>query len=360
MKKLLWTALGLVVAIGIGAPYCEANVFRPAIQRALERGLGRRVDVARVYFNLLTGPGFTLNDVSIYEDSRAGIEPFVYVGAMEARVNLLALFVRRLEFSSLRLHQGPHGEQTSINLVKTEAGPWNFQYLLSSAPAISGTMPAIHIRDGRVNFKFGDTKSVFYFDAADFDVAPSADRSVDLQFSGAPARTDHAAQNFGLFYVRGKWQGSHLDAKVELERSGLDEVTHLIDRHDLGLHGIVAFHAQLTGPVSHLDVTGELDIDDVHRWDLLPKRGGGWHIPYTGTLDLHGERLDLASAFETTNASPLSLKFSAWDFLSVPRWNAAAELTKAPVATLLEVARHMGTSVPERLVADGSVSGGIR
>lgn len=360
MKRLLWIALALVVIVGVSAPYFDAGVFRPSIQRALERGLGRRVDVAKVYFNLLTGPGFTLNDVTIYEDPRAGIEPFVYVGAVEARVNVLALLARRLEFSSLRLHQGPHGEQTSINLVKTDAGPWNFQYLLSSAPAISGAMPAIRIRGGRVNFKFADTKSVFYFNDADFDVAPSADRSVDLQFSGAPARTDHAAQNFGLFYVRGKWQGSHLDAKVELERSGLDEVTHLIDRRDLGLHGIVAFRAQLAGPVSHLDVTGQLDIDDVHRWDLLPKHGGGWHIPYIGTLDLHGERLDLASAFDTTNSSPLSLKFKAWDFLSTPHWNAAGELTRAPVATLLEVARHMGSSVPEKLVADGSLSGAIR
>lgn len=358
MKKLLWIALALVVVVGFGAPYFDADVFRPAIQRALERGLGRKVDVAKVYFNVLTGPGFTLNDVTIYEDPRAGIEPFLYVGAVEARVRLLGLFSRHLEFSSLRLHQGPHGEQTSINLVKTAAGPWNFQFLLNSAPAISGVMPSIKIRGGRVNFKFADTKSVFYFDDADFDVAPSADRSVELQFSGAPSRTDHAAQNFGLFYVRGKWQGPHLEMKVELERSGLDEVAHLIDRRDLGIHGIIAMQAQLSGSPTHLDVTGQLQIDDVHRWNLLPKRGGGWHIPYTGTLDLHGERLELASAFDGPNV-PLALQFRVWDFLSMPHWDASSELKQVPLSTLVEVARHMGTSMPEKLVADGSVSGAI-
>ena len=107
-----------------------------------------------------------------------------------------------------------------------------------------------------------------------------------------------------------------------------------------------------------MDVVGELRIDDIHRWDLLPKRGGGWRIPYQGTLDLHGERLELASAFDVPKP-PLSLEFRVWDFLSAPQWDAAAELKQAPLATLVEVARHMGTPMPEKLGADGSVSGAV-
>ena len=44
-----------------------------------------------VHFNLFTGPGFTVDDVTIHEDPRAGIEPFAYVGTLEARVQLLSL-----------------------------------------------------------------------------------------------------------------------------------------------------------------------------------------------------------------------------------------------------------------------------
>ncbi len=128
-----------------------------------------------MYFNVFTGPGFIVEDVTIYDDPRAGIEPFAYVPQLEARVNLLALLKRKLEFSSLRLVENAQGESTDINLVKTAAGPWNFQLLLSSAPALSGSMPAIKMRTGRVNFKFADTKSVFYLNDADFDVAPSDD-----------------------------------------------------------------------------------------------------------------------------------------------------------------------------------------
>ncbi len=109
----------------------------------------------------------------------------MYVQLLEARVRLLSLFSRRLEFSSLRLHEGSNGEKPTVNLVKTDAGPWNFQFLLGAAPS-AGAMPAINIRGGRVNFKFGDTKSVFYFDDADLDVSPSSD-GVELRFSGQPS-----------------------------------------------------------------------------------------------------------------------------------------------------------------------------
>src|SRR5260370_40558363 len=143
IKRTLIATLLLVLAAGFAAPHFELELFRPKIGRALERGLGRRVEVGPVHFNLFTGPGFTVDAVTIHEDERAGIEPFAYVGALDARVQLLSLFRRRLEFSSLRL------TDASINLVKTDPGPWNFQFLLGSAPASAGTMPAIKMRGGR-------------------------------------------------------------------------------------------------------------------------------------------------------------------------------------------------------------------
>jgi hypothetical protein len=353
MRRLLLFATAVVIAIGAAAPYLQADFFRPAIARALERGLGRRVEVEHAHFNLFTGPGFTLDQVTIHEDPRAGIEPFAYVESLEARVRLRGLFSRRLEFSNLRL-----GDAT-INLVKTDAGPWNFQFLLSGAPATGGAMPAIKMRTGRVNFKFGDTKSVFYFNDADFDVAPYRDGSADLLLSGAPSRTDRTAQNFGHFFVRAKWSGQHLEMRVELERSAIEEVTRLMQHGDWPVHGVVALEAQLSGTPSHLAVAGRLQVDDVHRWDLLPKRGGGWQIGYTGTLDLRGERLELASYSEAPNP-PVALKFRASNFLSKPQWDAAAELNRVPLATLLEVARHMGAALPENLAAEGPVSGSVR
>ena len=355
MKRGILIALALILIIGFGAPYVDANFMRPRIERALERGLGRKVEVGKVYFNLFTGPGFTVEDVTIYEDPRAGIEPFAYVGALEARVRLLALLFHRLEFSSLRLGEA------SINLVKTDAGPWNFQFLLSSAPATAGTMPAIRMRGGRVNFKFGDTKSVFYFSDADFDVTPSASNgssgNVELRFSGAPSRTDRAAQNFGHFFVRGQWTKQGLDMRVELERSPVEEVARLLDRRAFNMHGIVAFDAHLAGPPSNLDVSGQLQLAEVHRADLLNARGVATSVAFKGSLDLRNDRLELATV--AAPDAPVALKFRSWDFLSRPQWDAEASLQKIPLASLITVAKQTGAPLPEKLTAEGSVSGDV-
>jgi hypothetical protein len=145
---------------------------------------------------------------------------------------------------------------------------------------------------------------------------------------------------------------------VELERSAIEEVARLFDQHGFGLHGVLALDAQLTGIPSSLDLDGQLQIDDVHRWDLLPKRGGGWSFAYKGKLDLRSDRLELASVADAPNP-PLALHFHLWDFLSRPQWDAAADVRQIPLATMLEIARHMGAPISEKVTAEGSVSGAV-
>src|SRR5262249_13214256 len=153
----------------------------------------------------------------------------------------------------------------TINLVKTDAGPWNFQFLLDSpAPNLAipniravpniRAMPNIRMRAGRVNFKFGDTKSVFYFSDADLNVEPQSDGSLELRFGGAPSRNDRSNQDFGRFFVRGTTSPGNqkLDFQVELEKSALEETLRLVDPLGFGMHGTIALNAHLSGPPSHL------------------------------------------------------------------------------------------------------------
>jgi hypothetical protein len=346
--------LAAVVAIAVAALYLPLDFLRQPVERALARGLGREVEVGEVHLDLFGAPGFTLDDVVIHEDPRAGIEPFAYVNSLGAKVRWLSLLRRHLEFANLNL-----GDAT-INIVKTAAGPWNFQFLLDSAGAGQARVPAIRMRTGRVNFKFGDTKSVFYFKEADLDVEPYSDGSVELRFGGAPSRTDTTARDFGRFFVNGTWKSSpqqRLDLNVDLERSSLAEVSRLIDPRGFGIHGIIALQSRLSGPPANLEISGQLQVDDVHRWDLVPQ-GGGWKLPFTGTLDLRGEKMELASAsIDPQQAAPLSLSFRAWDFLSKTQWEAGAGLNQIPLAELAEVARHMGAALPDQVAAEGAVSG---
>jgi hypothetical protein len=104
---------------------------------------------------------------------------------------------------------------------------------------------------------------------------------------------------------------------------------------------------------------GNIQVNDVHRWDLLPLSGGGLRVGYQGTLDLHNDRLELESVADTPDPQ-VAASFRAWDYLRAPHWEASAQLKKVPVATALEIARHLGAPVPAEFKTEGSVSGAVR
>lgn len=350
-RRIVWTA-AFVVALGVAARYLDLDFLRAPIERSLERGLGRKVEVGSVHLNLFGAPGFTLESVVIHDDPRSGIEPFAYVDSLNGGLRWLSLLHHRVDFSSLSL-----GDAT-INVVKNAEGAWNFQFLPDGA--MRNGIPSIKIRDGRVNFKFGDTKSVVYFSQASLNVVPSRDGTVEIDFDGEPSRTDRQSQAFGRFYLNGTWdprEGQRLDMDVELKGSSLDELTRLIDPRGFGLDGTLTIQAHLGGSPGAVQVTGQTQIGDVHRWDLLPK-GGAWTMPFQGKLDLRGDRLDLASVDQPAG-SPVALEFHTSDLLTAPHWEATARLNEVPLTALLEVARNMGAALPENVSAEGGVSGSL-
>src|SRR5204863_4828920 len=113
------------------------------------------------------GPG-----VVIHEDPAIGIEPVAYVEEMSVRPAFLPLLHGRFQIASIQL------DDASINLAKSgpagEWGQWNFASFVN--PRVMSTAPAIQIRDGRIHFKFGDTKSVFYLLGTDLDITPPTAR----------------------------------------------------------------------------------------------------------------------------------------------------------------------------------------
>ena len=104
MKRALILGLLAIMVIGAALPYAPVDFLKTPIQHALARGLGRKVEVDKVSLTLFSGPGVSLDGVTIHEDNRAGIEPFAYANTLDARISLLALLRGRLEFSSLNLN----------------------------------------------------------------------------------------------------------------------------------------------------------------------------------------------------------------------------------------------------------------
>jgi len=365
--KTLWRwlliALLVLVAIGFAAPKVSANRFRPRIQAALETALNRPVHLGAVHLNLFTGPGFTVDDVEIDDDPAAGIEPFAHVEQIQARIRWLSLFSGHLAFSSLRL------DTPSVNVVKMPSGPWNIQPLLDRHTQAGAPhrhdVPDIQIRGGRIDFKFGDTKSVFYISNADVDVYPNENGEVVIRFSGAPARTDQGSQNFGELTARGLLQAggngeNRLNMGVHLDRTAISELTRLFHGSDIGIHGYVFADAKLDGPLSKLDITGDLNISDVHRWDLMPAPGEGWTLNYRGLLNLSGHHLELATLAATPGQpDPVSVEFHLDDYLAAPKWSGNLQFRDLPAASLVETARHFGAPFPPGVQVEGKVQGGI-
>ena len=235
--------LALLLVLGVVAPYITADQYGERLKGSLERALGRRVDLkAKVRFSLLHGPAFRVDGnggsgVVIHEDPALGIEPIAYVGALEVRPSLWHLLFGSFVIASIRL------EDASINLTKSgpasEWGRWNFTSIVN--PAVMRELPAIHVRNGRINFKFGDDKSVFYLTETDLDISPPGRHRQRLGggLSAKPRAPTAPLIGLGSSPSRdaGTWRRSASICDLELADTGLDELTALMRGQSGGIHG---------------------------------------------------------------------------------------------------------------------------
>jgi hypothetical protein len=356
--QLLGVLILLGLTAGLVAPFLHADGYGSAIRAALERSLDRRVELGRVHFNLFTGPGFAVDDVVIHERPEFGIEPIAYVGQMDARVRLLSLWTGHLEFSTLRL------ADASLNLTRREGRGWNVQALL--APAIAGrdrqpNPPTLLVRGGRLNFKFENTKSIFYLSNADLDASPTA-HGLELWFSGEPARTDRSARGFGRFKAKGQidvlsGKEGAVDLTLELVRANLDDLSQLTRGQGLGLQGLISSRTRLNGPVSNIRIEGDATVEDVRRWDATaaPPRSEAWKLPLTGRADLLAGMLDVAAGGGP--AAPLSGRLHLEGLLSRFQWTWSAILNAVPLDPVADLARNVGTPLPPGFKAAGTATG---
>jgi hypothetical protein len=364
--KSIGAFVALLMVAGIVAPFLNADRYGKRLQWSLERALGRQVEIGKVHFSLFPSPAFSVErsesgpGIVIHEDPSIGIEPMAYVDTMEVRPSLWSLLSGKFVIASIRLE-----DDVSINLAKTgpgsEWGRWNFASFVN--PSLMSTAPAIHVRNGRIHFKFGDTKSVFYLTGTDLDISPPSSRGAGWRVycSGMAARTDRSNQGLGSFTLSGRWYlaPERIDLDLQLDRTELGALTALIRGQSGNVHGTVSSRLHFGGPINNVGIQGRLNIEDVHRWDLLPPQGQGWPIDVRGRLDLLTQQLDLQSSSAQNATPPLWVRFRATDYLSQPHWAVAVNWNRFPVAPLMELATHMGAQFPPKLELSGTMDGAI-
>lgn len=357
--KVAGIGLGLLLVLGLAAPYISANQYGERLRRSLERALGRRVDFrGKVHFSLFEA-GFTVEDVLIHEDPSIGLEPIAHMDSITVRPALWPLLGGRFVVASIRL------DGAVVNLAKSgpaaEWGRWNFASIVNRS--VMRATPALHVRNGRINFKFGDQKTVFYLLDTDLDISPpsSPGRGWLLDCSAKAARTDRAAQGLAAFTLRGRWyvEPERVDLNLELDRAGLEEITALFQGQTGEIHGSISSRVHLAGPINQIGILGRLRIEDVYRWDLLPTGGQSWPLDIRGRLDLVSQRIELDSASAANVALPLWVRFRATDYLSQPHWAVALNWNRFPLAPLMQLAGQMGARLPAGIKLGGWIDGAI-
>ncbi|MBY0373008.1 MAG: hypothetical protein K2Q23_03375, partial [Bryobacteraceae bacterium] len=359
-KKRWWIAA--VLAVGAWqvyrAEFWHAERFRERIQMSLERGLGRRVQLqGEIRYNVLTGPGFQMDDVVIHEDPAHGREPIAYVSTLEARVSWMRLLRGELVFGTLRM------DEPSINVSRGGAAGVNVAPLVEKALQARGrgTLPDVVVRGGRINFVLNKTKSVFYLRGVDLEFTPLDDTSFEVRFEGEPARADRRAVGFGRFSARGKvrfprGREPEVDVSVDLDRSNAAEVASLFEPRAVHLDGRLSTEARVRGPLSRVEIEGKLAYDPTVKQDLVPLRSRALPLSYRGWADVREQTLRIdALPADNPNFRQIAIRFRSREILQNPRWAALVTFENLEAAPALDAWR--GAGIAAKLGLDGQVSG---
>ena len=372
-RRICLFAILALLAGALYLPRISAGRYRESVRAALETDLGRSVDLSDVRFRLLPTPGITVTNVVIGEDPSIGAEPFAYVNELIAVPRITSLFGGPLAFASIDLGDA------SVNLTRVDKPDtgvsWNFASLLRPATLETSfpdraqrtlravRLPSVHLSGGRVNFKFGDTKSLVYLWHTDVDLWPpdSAEGPWTLRVHADPARTDRPAGNgFGSFVARGQWlpKNNTTTLDVKLEKSELGDILTLVNGTESGIHGDISGDAHLAGPMNRIGIAGRMTVSDVHGWNQTPPGGNAWRFAIGGAVDLPGQTIDL-DARANGAPSPLAVRYRVADYLGRPRWGVTLNVNHFPLAPVPEIGRNLGFPVPADFKVDGTVDGAV-
>ncbi len=364
--RMILLTLAVVLLAAWLVPKISADRYRGPIQAALENALGRKVEIGEVRFRLLPEPGFTIANVTIGEDPGIGAEPAAYVTTLRAVPRITALLGGPLRFASVNL------EDASLNLTRVDRDAsgvrWNFSSLMR--PKLLTAFPSIHMRGGRINFKFGDTKSLFYLLDTDVDLWPpsSAQAPWTLRVHGEPARTDRPARGFGSFIANGEWhpRDSSMILDVKLEKSELGDMLTLFNGQESGILGDIAGNAHLAGPLTHMGLAGMVTVSGLHGWNQTPPAGSAWLFsngnawPFSigGVIDAPDQVIDIGARLAGTQ-SPVGLRYRVADYLRRPRWGVTVNLQRFSLSPLVGIARNLGSLIPADFRFDGTADGAV-
>jgi AsmA protein len=274
-------AVGVLIVILLALPlFINANSFRPTIEERLSAALGRKVQVGDLSLSVFSG-SLTASNLSIADDPAFSNAPFLTAQSFKVGVEMLPLITSKtLNITGLTI------EKPQLNLVRNQAGKWNFSTLGGNSGAQPKTaggaatpipefrVDKLELKDGRATVTSGGGKPNVY-DNVDME---ASDVSYKSQF---PIQLSSNLPGGGTFKLNGKVGPMNpgdasltpLDAKVTIK--GLDLAkTGFVDP-STGISGIADLENTLASKDGVAHAQGSATLNKL----LLVKGGAPSSIP---------------------------------------------------------------------------------
>jgi AsmA family/AsmA-like C-terminal region len=287
----------LMAACWIVPSFFNAERYRRSLETGLERALDRRVTFGAVTYRLLPRPGFSIENAVVHEDPAFGAEPLARVDRIDCDLRWRSLLRSRFDFSRLYL------DHPSFNLVRNARGEWNVESFLrksglASPPSSSkaASVPRdnldLTVEDARIDFSVGSVKKPFTLTDVSARVSFNRQRGLlAFRLEGNPTRIDQSLPTPGVVQLEGRWTPGTdlegpLDAELRTQGALLYDWIPLVSGRNPELYGILDAQIHLTGSLHHVNLEGQSNISQLHRWgQILPSDPTPSAIFFRGHFD---------------------------------------------------------------------------
>jgi len=367
LRRGILIAIALVVGGVVLPPFINISRYKASIAASMSSALGRPVTVDSVSLRLLPRPGFYLENVVVGDDPAYSSEPILHAEEVTAYLGVSSLWRGRLDIARLSL------KYPSLNLVERIGGGWNLESLLwkasrtKAAPTGAGLaesrprFPYIDATNGRVNFKYGQEKSVFSFIDADFTLYSPAEDQWRMRLEARPVRTDMPVTDTGIVKAEVDIQrapllrDAPLKATLTWERVQLGNLTRLIYGEDRGWRGALDASVQLGGTPGALKFVTAAKLRDFRHFDILSGDAVNLSATCNGDFDAISSVLQNTECHMPIGSGVLSVK-GTLSGVHFPHYDLALTAENLPASELMNLARHAKSDLPQDLSAEGELN----
>lgn len=372
-KTFRWLTLFVILAVLAAAflvPLIKIDRYHRTISETLARSIGHPVRLGEAKLQLFGRPGLAISDVTVYENSRFGSEPLLYSPSVVVSLRFSSLWRRRMEVSRIDL------DDASVNLVRNASGEWNIGSVLEQASRTpnaptaqrhaggSPRFPYIEFRSARINFKEGNEKKGFSFEAADFSIWLDNPNQWRLRFEAQPIRTDLSIESADMGLIRAEGSLNRaanlnqmpVNLHVEWNGAALGQASQMLFTDDTGWRGELRAEADVTGDLNDLHLKTHLRVANAHRQEFTPRTP--FDIDARCNSDYHHQTqsLENLTCLWPVENGHLLLTGNLQNF-SQPQGALNLEINQTPAAFGLNVLRLLRPGLSSDLEAHGIVNG---